>query len=172
MRVPIGSSPAARRIVIAAGVAFAAMAMCYHPSHLPAQVSDAEYDVYRAFLRSHPATLPVVIGDSSDGGHVQLCVHLMKSDDTLLWELIRLEGKTFPLDAGRLGLSAAPPAGPHQRLKFTRVALAGETGVLQVSSAACDKSCGPERSEVFTTSKNGGSWSFRSPGCVQTRAVR
>ena len=144
------------------------LGVCWNPSHLPSQVADAEYDVYRAFLQSQAR--PFVVEDHTDGARVQLCVYLSKYDKNLLWELVRLEGKTFPLDARRLGAAAAPSS-PYQRVRFTRVALGGgsQVGVLQVSVAECDKACGPERSEVFTASKSGGAWSFRSSGCVQTR---
>ncbi len=165
-------SPTTRRFALAAIFALAVYGMCYHPSRLPSEPTAAEYDVYRAYLASHPGAggRRVLVQRRTDGERVMLCAHLMTSDNNLLWELIRND-KTFPLDGAVLGaptVDTPPATGAYELVKFTRVSLAGWTGVLQVSTTDCDPSgCTPERREVFTTSKHDGRWEVRSPGCVR-----
>lgn len=105
-----------------------------------------------------------------------LCAGLTKSDDDLLWELKRLEGRPFTLDRARLGvpaLAAPPPRGAYELLQLTRVALAGGSvvGLLQATATDCDgpAACAPERRAVYTAAKNDGAWALRGPWCSEEK---
>lgn len=153
---------------------------CWHPSHLASALTGDDYDVYRAFLQSHPPPdgRAVVLEDHTDEGRVMLCSGLSKSDNNLLWELKRVEGASVPLDRARLGpqLDRAPAGAPYQRLRLTRVAFAGGhwVGLVQATAQDCDASgaCGPDHRGVYTASKNDGVWSLRGPWCSEEKQAR